>query len=333
MITGKVVKDKLTKKLIHRISRGQIALIAHRDLDVIMARRLLECGVSAVINVQPFISGDFPHRGPQLLLEEGVELLAAGNDLWNALASGDIIKIIDGLIYHQEKIIGSCVQVDLDFLESRFGWAQKKFSRQLEDFFDNTLQNALLEKDNFVKNNYLLPEVDFCSQEVLVVVRGRNYRQDLAVISDYIQQKEPVIIAVDGGADGCLEKGIKPDIIIGDMDSASDDSLLCGAQIIVHAYQDGRAPGLERINKLGLESSLITVPGTSEDAALLLAYEKGAETILALGTHFSVIDFLEKGRAGMGSTILVRMKIGHRLIDLKGISGVLSSAVEYDFYE
>ena len=53
---------------------------------------------------------------------------------------------------------------------------------------------------------------------------------------------------------------------------------------------------------------------------MLLAYEKGAELIVAVGTHASMVEFLDKGRAGMASTFLVRLKVGPILVDAKGVS-------------
>ncbi|HHV82143.1 MAG TPA: hypothetical protein GXX43_00515, partial [Tepidanaerobacter syntrophicus] len=149
-----------------------------------------------------------------------------------------------------------------------------------------------------------------------------NYKEDLAAIKTYIDEVRPVLIGVDGGADALLEYGYTPDIIIGDMDSVSDNTLrICKEKdIVVHAYPDGRSPGLERIKKLGLDAKIFTSPGTSEDIAMLLAYEKGADLIVAVGTHSSMIDFLEKGRKGMGSTFLVRLKVGSILVDAKGVS-------------
>ena len=162
---------------------------------------------------------------------------------------------------------------------------------------------------------------------VLVAVRGENYEADLARLGRYLREQRPVVIAVDGAADTLLEAGVRPDIILGDMDSVSDDALRCGAELVVHAYvrsagPGGSAPGLERLRGLGLDVRAHTfpVPGTSEDAALLLAYEKGADLIVAVGTHTNLEDFLDKGRKGMASTFLVRLKVGNRLVDARGVS-------------
>ena len=199
--------------------------------------------------------------------------------------------------------------------------AKENLGAELEKFAENTLTYVLKEK-SILLDPTNLPDVGtlFEGRHALVVVRGESYREDLAIIRTYIGDVKPVLIGVDGGADALVELGLKPDIIIGDMDSVSDATLRCGAELIVHAYTNGKAPGLARVEELGLNAMVCAVPGTSEDLALLLAYEKGAEMIVAVGTHSHLIDFLDKGRKGMSSTFLVRLKVGNRLVDAKGVS-------------
>jgi uncharacterized membrane-anchored protein len=157
-------------------------------------------------------------------------------------------------------------------------------------------------------------------RQVLIVVRGYHYKEDLAMLRPYVREYRPVLIGVDGGADAILDAGLKPDMIVGDMDSVSDRALLCGAEIVVHAYRDGRAPGAERVRKLGIDPVVFAAAGTSEDVAMLLADDKGAELIVAVGTHATLIEFLDKGRSGMASTFLTRLRVGGKLIDAKGVS-------------
>jgi uncharacterized membrane-anchored protein len=159
------------------------------------------------------------------------------------------------------------------------------------------------------------------------VVRGYHYREDLRALRPYIREHRPVLIGVDGGADAIIEAGYKPHMIVGDMDSVSDEALTCGAEIVVHAYRDGRAPGLERLRALGQQCVVFPATGTSEDVAMLLADDKGAELIVAVGTHFTVAEFLDKGRPGMASTFLTRLRIGGKLVDAKGVSRLYKSQV------
>jgi uncharacterized membrane-anchored protein len=164
-------------------------------------------------------------------------------------------------------------------------------------------------------------------RHVLIVVRGYDYRSDLEALRPYISEYKPLLMGVDGGADALIEAGYKPDIIIGDMDSCSDATLRCGAEIIVHAYRDGRAPGIERVQALGLDAVVFPALGTSEDAAMLLADSKGARLLVAVGTHASLVEFLDKGRAGMASTFLTRLRVGPKLVDAKGVSRIYRSQI------
>ena len=60
---------------------------------------------------------------------------------------------------------------------------------------------------------------------------------------------------------------------------------------------------------------------------MLLAFEKGAELIVAVGTHLNLIEFLERDRSGMASTFVTRLKVGEILVDAKGVSRLVSRRV------
>jgi uncharacterized membrane-anchored protein len=132
---------------------------------------------------------------------------------------------------------------------------------------------------------------------------------------------------VDGGADAILEAGHTPSVILGDMDSASDGALASGAELIVHGYPDGRAPGRDRLAAAGLDHTVFPADGTSQDVAMLLAYEMGAEMIVSVGAHFNLVEFLDKDRDGMSSTFLTRLRIGESLVDAKGVSRLYSPGI------
>ncbi|HEX6989726.1 MAG TPA: putative cytokinetic ring protein SteA, partial [Bacillota bacterium] len=205
-------------------------------------------------------------------------------------------------------------------VEAAMAAAQGNLHRELDRFLDNTLTFARREKQLLTGRPALPPlRAALAGRQVLVVARGDGYREDLRTILHYVREQRPVLIGVDGGADALLEVGLAPDVVLGDMDSVSDGALAAARQRIVHAYPDGAAPGLARVRALGLDAEVFAVVGTSEDAALLLAYEAGADLIVAVGTHSHVIDFLEKGRPGMASTLLTRLKVGGKLVDAKGV--------------
>ncbi|MHB0997731.1 MAG: putative cytokinetic ring protein SteA [Armatimonadota bacterium] len=323
-ISGKVRIDKKTKHLAGRLQRGDIAVIDHQDIDSTCARMLVERGPSAVINASPCISGRYPNSGPGILLEAGIPLVDnAGLDIMNMLHEEDIVLLSDGKIIRNDEVIARGVVLDRAAVNRLIEESRSNLSVELEKFAENTLR-YIQEEKFLILDPVEVPDLKtkFIGRHALIVVRGEGFKEDLAIIRPYLQDMKPVMIGVDGGADALIDMGFKPDIIAGDMDSISDKALQCGAEIVVHAYGSGnhKAPGLERVHNLGLDAVVFPIQGTSEDMAMLLAYENNADLIVAVGTHSNLIDFLDKGRAGMASTFLTRLKIGSKLVDAKGVS-------------
>lgn len=327
---AKVRIDPRTKNLAKRIKAGEIAVINHTDLDQVAADSLVKAKVKMVINAEMSISGRYPNPGPTVLLNEGIPLLDnVGQEVFSKIREGDTLEIRGNQIWRGAELLGTGEILELKAVQQRLRDIRKDLSSELDKFLLNTLEYALKEK-GLILGDLVVPDVTtkIDGKSVLVVVRGHHYRQDLTIVKSYLDDVNPVLIGVDGGADALLEFGYKPDIIVGDMDSVSDRALQSGAEILVHAYPDGRAPGMARVQELGLAAKPFPAPGTSEDIALLMAYEKGADLIVAVGTHFSMIDFLEKGRKGMGSTFLVRLKVGSILVDAKGLSRIYQGRVK-----
>jgi len=320
-LKGKVIVDSKTKNLTKRIHPGQIAVVNHPNLDEIAAQALVKARVKAVINADSSITGKYPNQGPGVLLKAGIPLIDKVGIGIMKLVDEESILIKNGEIYLKNKLIGKGQLMSSERLEKLLEETQGNMVTELNKFVNNTLNYAYKEKE-LILNDQIYPKlktnIDGC--HAVIVVRGQGYKEDLMVIRPYLNEIKPVLIGVDGGADALLELGFKPDLIIGDMDSISDNALKCNAEIVVHAYIDGTAPGIERLNNLELKYTTFSAPGTSEDVAMLLAHAKGAELIVAVGTHTNIIDFLEKGRPGMASTILVRIKIGAKLVDAKGVS-------------
>jgi uncharacterized membrane-anchored protein len=322
-VVGQVRLDRRTKDLSRRIRPGDIAVIDHIDLDRVGAEALVAHGVGAVVNVAESVSGRYPNLGPEVLIEAGIPLIDnVGADAFARLREGDTIRIEDDKVFDLDGLIllqgtrQSAESVAASMLDARAGLAS-----QLEAFASNTMEYLRRERD-LLLDGIGIPDLrtQLDGRHVLVVVRGYHYREDLIALRHYVREYKPVLIGVDGGADALLEENLRPHVIVGDMDSVSDTALKCGAEIVVHAYRDGTAPGLARVQELGIEPVVFPAAGTSEDVALLLADEGGAALIVAVGTHATLIEFLDKGRAGMASTFLTRLRVGSKLIDAKGVS-------------
>jgi uncharacterized membrane-anchored protein len=327
---GTAKLDKRTKRLVKRIEAGDIAIIDHEDLDRVTAEALVETGVEVVVNASCFTSGKYPNSGPMILCDAGIHLLDnVGKDIFESVKEGSKIKVKGSTILSGKKAIGEGKRLTRSFLLDEMDKANQRLGEELERFAVNTLEYMKREKE-LILDGSRVPDTryDFTGRHALIVVRGYDYKADLKALRAYIREMKPILIGVDGGADALVEEGYAPDIIIGDMDSVIDTTLSCGAELIVHAYPGGRAPGMKRLSDLGLSSKTFEAAGTSEDIAMILAYEKGVELIVAVGTHANLVEFLDKGRQGMSSTFLVRLKVGSKLVDAKGVNKLYQSSVK-----
>jgi uncharacterized membrane-anchored protein len=331
-IVGPLFFGSKTKDLVRKLPYGSLVLIDHEDIDEMAAVSLIDKKVKAVLNRAQSMTGRYPGIGTKMLIEAHIPVYDIKNEIkLDQVSQGELIRIKDNRMFfcmgsrskteitHEHACLLS--QYNNQVIQEQLQKAELNMTSSLKSFTENTLRFASKEMHEILKPIQLPPlKASLRNRHVLVVTRGKGYLEDLRALRRYILEKKPVLIGVDGGADAIIQCGFKPDIIIGDMDSVSEAALRSGAEIIVHAYSSTDAPGMKIINQLGLSAQIFPCFGTSEDAAHLLAFEAGALLIVTLGSHTNMIDFLEKGRKGMGSTLLVRLKIGEKLLDAKGVS-------------
>jgi uncharacterized membrane-anchored protein len=330
-VRGTARVDHRTKRLVSRLMVGDVAVIDHDDIDRVAAEALVAAQPAAVLNAAPSSTGRYPNEGPLVILRAGIPLVDhLGVDLFSRVHEGDDVWIAGGEVRVGDALVATGQRQSLTSIRSVHDASRARLGEELHRFVENTVEYVEHNRD-LLDDAMQLPDIgaDWTGRQVLLVVRGSDYREDLRLLrsSGYIREMQPVVVAVDGGADALLDLGVRPDVIVGDMDSVSTEALRCGAELVVHAYRDGRAPGAELLDELGLGYHLFRASGTSEDIAMLLAYELGAELIVAVGTHSSMVDFLDKGRAGMASTMLTRMKVGPILVDAKGVSRLYAGRV------
>jgi uncharacterized membrane-anchored protein len=330
-LAGPVRLGRRTKILVGRLNVGDIALIDHLDIDRVSAEELVAAGAAAVLNCRPSSSGAYPNLGPQLLVDAGILLVdLAGDGLFGAVSDGEevLVEVDPGKagapcarVLRRGEVLGGGEVLDPARLRAQTEERRREIDEAMERFAVNTITHMREERE-LLAGRIDLPRLrtDFRDRPALVVMRGSQRRRDLDALAPFIRDERPVLVAVDGGADALLAAGLLPDMIVGDMDSASEASLRCGAELVVHSYPDGRAPGRRRLEALGLRFSLLAAPGTSEDAALLAAAEKGARPIVSVGLSFNLVEFLDRNRDGMSSTFLTRLRIGEILVDAKGVS-------------
>jgi uncharacterized membrane-anchored protein len=328
-VCGPARLDHRTKNLTRRLEPGEVAIIDHADLDRVSAETLISLQVAAVVNAAPSISGRYPNLGPQLLVEAGIPLVDdVGPEVFDEVREGQPVRLDGDTLYVGEAVaakgnVQTAQSVATDMASAKDGLAD-----QLKAFVANTME--YIDKDSeLLIEGIKLPDLStkLEGRHALVVARGYRHREDLQALRPYIREFKPVLIGVDGGADALLDAGYRPDMIVGDMDSVSDRALVSGAEIVVHAYRNGFAPGLPRVQDLGLESVTCPATGTSEDVAVLLADEGGASLIVTVGMRFTLVEFLDKGRSGMASAVLTRIRVGDKIVDAKGVSRLYQSRI------
>jgi uncharacterized membrane-anchored protein len=321
-VTGVARLGRRTKHLVKRLRPGEVAIIDHLDLDRVSGEDLVACGVSAVVNCSASSSGSYPNMGPLLLVQAGVHLVdAPGAPLFDRLRDGDRVTVRGGEVLRSGEVVATGRVQDPATVQQLTDTRREEIGEALEAFAQNTVEHMVEERE-LLAGKLELPrfEVDFRDRPVLVVVRGVHHKEDLRALRPYIRDVKPVLVGVDGGANALVEDGLRPDMIVGDMDSATERTLQAGAELVVHAYPDGAAPGRATLERLGLPHKVVPAPGTSQDIAMLIAAEKGARLIVSVGSQFNLVEFLDKNRRGMSSTFLTRLRIGEILIDAKGVS-------------
>jgi len=328
-VIGPAGVDRRTKDLIKRLEGGEIAVIDHEDLDRVAADGLVEARVVAVVNAAPSMSGRYPNLGPLCVVEAGIPLLDdCGSDLLEHVSEGDALRVVGNEVWRGDELIATGKLRDAAEIEDAMETARHAIGAELERFAANTLEYIGKEARVSFEPLTLPPlHTQIRGRHALVVVRGHDYRNDLSALRPYIREYRPVLIGVDGGADALLELGLKPDIVIGDFDSVSERALTIAPDLVHHVHPDGRAPGREQLVEWGVHYEEFVAEGTSEDVAMLLAWEAGAQLIVAVGTHATMVEFLDKGRKGMASTFLTRLRLGPVLVDAKGVNQLYEGRV------
>jgi len=321
-VAGIARLGKRTKHLVKRLRSGDVAIIDHRDLDRVSGEDLVACGVAGVVNCSSSSTGSYPNMGPLLVAQAGIALIdVPGNDLFSQLHDGDPVVLRGGEVWRHGERLAVGTLLEAERLQAETEQRRAEIGEALEAFARNTVAHMVEERD-LLAGKIELPrfDTDFRDRPVLIVVRGVDHRRDIKALRPYIRDVRPVLVGVDGGADALLQEGFKPDMIVGDMDSATEQALRCGAELVVHAYPNGKAPGRSHLEELGLPFKVVPAPGTSQDVAMLIAAEKGAELIVSVGSQFNLVEFLDKNRRGMASTFLTRLRLGEILVDAKGVS-------------
>lgn len=341
-IHGTARVDRRTNAVVRRARPGDIAVIDHLDLDRSHAEALVDAGVVAVVNAAPFISGRYPNLGPSLLAGAGVVMLdGVGTDVLGAVSDGSQVRIEGDQLLAGDRVVAEGRRLSAEDVTTLMEQARGGLATQLESFTHNTTEFLRREQD-LLLHGQGVPDLRTRIQgrPVVIVVRGYDYREDLRRLRRFIREQRPVLIGVDGGADALLEAHHRPNVVVvgeeglGTSTSTaergqrvSDKALRSAREVVLHADRSGRAVGSDRLERLGVRAQVMAAAGTSEDIAMLLADAAGASLLIAVGTHATLDEFLDRQRAGLASTFLTRLRVGPRLVDAKGVPQLYSGRV------
>ncbi len=344
-VTGTARIDRRTSSLMRRLRPGDVAVIDHLDLDRANAEALLDCGVAAVVNASPFISGRYPNLGPELLARSGIALVDnVGPEVFSRLHDGHPVRIHEGDVLVGEDTVATGRRLEAADVKQLMEEARSGLATQLQSFTHNTTEFLRREQDLLLHGQgapRTRTRID--GRPVVVVVRGYDYREDLRRLRRFIREQRPVLIGVDAGADALVAAGHRPDIVVvgeaglaqagsgpsssGTGQSVSDKALRGAREVVLHADRSGRAIGSDRLERLGVRSQTLAASGTSEDVAMLLADVSGASLIVAVGTHATLDEFLDRQRSGLASTFLTRLRVGPKLVDAKRVPQLYSGRI------
>ncbi|MFF5992538.1 putative cytokinetic ring protein SteA [Prauserella flavalba] len=329
-VSGVARVDRRTRDLLRRLGPGEIAVLDQVDLDRATADALVEAGVAAVVNAAPSISGRFPNLGPEILVAEGIPLIDnVGGEVLRRIKDGSRVRIHEGVVYSGERRVGSGTVQTSESVADQMIEAKAGMSTQLEAFSANTIEFLRRER-TLILDGVGVPElrISLRDRHVVVVAPGNGHAEDLRGLKKYIAEHRPVLIGVDSAADTLRAHGYTPDVIVGDPSGIEAATLKAGGEVVVPAQPDGHAPGVERIQDLGIGAVTFPASGNAEDLALLLADTHDASLVVTVGFQATLREFLDHGRSGSNpSTFLTRLKLGTKLVDGKAVATLHRSRV------
>ncbi len=340
-IVGTARLDRRTNTLVRRLRPGDIAVIDHLDLDRDNAEAMVDRGAVAVVNASAFISGRYPNLGPELLVKSGVALLDnVGPDVFSKVNDGATVRLHDGQLFVRNEPVVTGRALSASDVRSLMDEARDGLFTQMQSFTHNTTEFLRREQELLLHGQGApRTKIKLHGRQVVIVVRGYDYRTDLKHLKRYIREQRPVLLGVDAGADVLLAAGHRPDLVVvgenglaqgshsGEGSTVSDRALRGAREVVLHTDRTGRALGSDRLTRLGVHPQVFSAAGTSEDVAMLLADLSGAALIVSVGTHATLDEFLDRHRSGLASTFLTRLRVGTKIVDAKSVPQLYSGRV------
>jgi uncharacterized membrane-anchored protein len=322
-LTGTARVDRNIDRLLRRVCPGDIVVLDVLDLDRITAEALVEADIAAVVNASPSVSGRYPNMGPEVLVNNGVTLIdETGPDIFKKIKDGSKIRLHEGGVYAGERrLIRGTERTDHDIADL-MREAKSGLAAHLEAFAGNTIEFIKSESPLLI-DGIGIPDVDIDMRRrhVVIVADEPSAADDLRSLKPFMKEYQPVLIGVGSGADTLRKAGYRPQLIVGDPEQISTDALKCGAHVVLPADADGHAPGLERIQDLGVGAMTFPAAGSAVDLALLLADHHGAALLVTAGHTANIETFFDRTRTQSNpSTFLTRLRVGEKVVDAKAVA-------------
>jgi uncharacterized membrane-anchored protein len=329
-LVGTAQVDRDTDRLLRRVGPGDIVVLDALDLDRVTADALIDAGVAAVINASPSISGRYPNLGPEVLVTNGIVLIDdTGPEVFKKVRDGARVRVSDGAVYSGDRRLIVGTERGDHEISDLMHEAKSGLVAHLEAFAGNTIEFIRSESPLLI-DGIGIPSIDVDLNRRHVVIVGEEDAavDDLKNLKPFIKEYQPVLIGVGTGADVLRQAGYRPQLIVGDPDLMTADVLRCGAQVVLPADADGHAPGLDRIQDLGIGAMTFPAAGSATDLALLLADHHGASLIVTAGHSATIEEFFDRTRARTNpSTFLTRLKVGPKLVDAKAVATLYRSRI------
>lgn len=322
-VMGTARVDRDVDRLLRRVEPGDIVVLDILDLDRATADALVDADIAGVVNASPSISGRYPNLGPEVLVANGIALIdETGPEVFKKVKDGAKVRLHNGGIYSGDRRLALGNERNEQEIADLMHEAKSGLVAHLEAFAGNTIEFIRSESPLLI-DGIGIPDIDIDlrRRHVVVVAEEPTAEDDLRMLKPFIKEYQPVLIGVGTGADVLRKGGYRPQLIVGDPGQMSVEVLRCGAQVVLPADADGHAPGLERIQDLGVGAMTFPAAGSAADLALLLADHHGASLIVTAGHTASIEEFFDRTRQHSNpSTFLTRLRVGEKLVDAKAVA-------------
>lgn len=331
--TGTARVGRRVRDLAGRIAPGDVVVLDHADLDRASAQVLVDAEVAAVVNATRFVSGRYPPLGPELLASAGVGMVdgigAAG---LAAVRDGARVRVDNGAVHlgDGQVVRGRDVPPSLVELETRA--ARAGMTSQLETLTHNAAEMLRREQDLLLHGRGV-PRVSapMTDRSVVVAVEGHGWESELAAVTTFVREQQPVLVAVDGAADALREAGLRPAVVVVDGRSGAElpsgKTLKAASDVVVVVDPGTGRTAVEALERMGIRPVRFETSVTTEDAALLLADAADAALVVGVGLHATLAELLDRERGGLASTYLTRLKLGPRLVDADAVPRLYAGRV------